>query len=148
MWTLSTRACHQVNADKRQNPSVLPNRSNQHSHQAAADNTSHITVVTSISPATPKYEVWLLSSKTTCTAPNLDLLSPNYMHSASFCCTPICFTTFRSNAPCQCTHLLHVRSLIFSIKPFGWLFSFMLTPYFGFTPNVAEHNKGAKQGLV
>jgi hypothetical protein len=37
---------------------------------------------------------------------------------------PSCF-----NDPCQCTPLLNLHSLFFSLTPFSWMRSIMLPPY-------------------
>jgi hypothetical protein len=44
--------------------------------------------------------------------------------------TPVCFTPFCFNVPCQFTPLLNLCSFIFGVAPFGLLCSIMLTPYF------------------
>jgi hypothetical protein len=50
------------------------------------------------------------------------------LHPTSF--TPVCFTPFRFNAPCQFTPLHNLRFLIFGLTPLGWLRSVTLTSYF------------------
>jgi hypothetical protein len=60
--------------------------------------------------------------------------------------TPVCFTPFSFNAPCKFTPLHNMRSLIFSLTPFGWLRSVTLTRYydlnisFGLRPLFQECN--------
>jgi len=49
----------------------------------------------------------------------------------SHCFTWICFTPFSFNIPCQFTSLVNIPTLIFSLTPFGWLHSIMLTHYSG-----------------
>ena len=74
----------------------------------------------------------------------------NVSHTLSPCLTPVCFKPVCSNAPCQVTTLLHLRSLIFGLKPFGWLRSFKLTHYlwweyhFWFTPTLSGTQLGRK----
>ena len=48
----------------------------------------------------------------------------------SFCFMCICFVPFCSNALWQFTPVLNLRTIIFGLMPFGWLFSVMLTPHF------------------
>jgi hypothetical protein len=54
-----------------------------------------------------------------------------YVHNTSRTSfTPLCYTPFFSNAHCQFTPLLNLRSRIFGWTSFGWLRSITLKSYF------------------
>ena len=70
----------------------------------------------------------------------------------SHCFTCLCFTPFFFNAPCQFASLVNIPTLIFSLTPFGWLHSIMLTHYiwweyhFWFMPTFSGMQLGHKTG--